>query len=381
MRIGLLLLFALMFAGCGRKAPPPAPPPEVLVTNVRQADVPIYAEYVGTLEASVNASIQARVAGYLISQNYEEGRVVKKGDLLFQIDPVPFESAKAEAKAALAQAQAQAKQAEMTAQRNTALFERRAISEQDRDNAVLQASAAAAVVDAQRAALRQAELNLGYASIRSPIDGIAGFARAQVGDLVGPTTGVLTSVSTVDPIKAYFTVSDQQYVAYTQRWSGNPEGRAEHERQFEFELILANGSIFPEKGRLFAVGNDVDVRTGAQRIATLFPNPENSLRGGQFARIRQRREVRKDALLVPQRAVTEVQGTFHVAVIGPDNTAEIRFVKPGPRVGQEWIIEEGLQPGERIVVEGIQKARAGVTVHPSPWNPPAAAAASPTPNP
>jgi RND family efflux transporter MFP subunit len=365
-----IVLLAAALAGCGRKAAAPAPPPEVLVTDVRQENTSIYDDFVGTLEPSVNASIQARVQGYLISQNYQEGRPVKKGDLLFQIDPVPFESALAQARAALAQAEATAKQAEMTAQRTANLFARNTISEQERDNASLQAAAAAALVDAQRAAWRQAELNLGYASVKSPIDGIAGFARAQVGDLVGPTTGVLTTVSTVDPIKAYFTVPDQRYVAYTQRWAGNPEGRAEHERLLEYELILANGSLYPHKGRLFAVDSDVDVRTGAQRIATLFPNPDNSLRGGQFARIRMRAEIRQGALLVPQRAVTDLQGNYQVVVIGTDSKAEIRLVKPGRRVGQQWIIEEGLKPGERIVVEGTQKARAGVVVNPKPWTPP-----------
>lgn len=367
-------LSALALGGCGRKVTPPAPTPEVLVTEVKPEDVAIYDDFVGTLEPSVNASIQARVQGYLIAQNYEEGRVVKKGDLLFQINPIPFEVALAQAKATLAQAEATAQQAEMIAQRNADLFNRKTISEQERDNATLQSAAARANVDAQRAAVRQAEVQLSYASVKSPIDGIAGFARAQVGDLVGPTTGVLTTVSTVDPIKAYFTVPDQRYVAYTERWAGDPKGRAEHERNLEFELILANGSVYPHKGRLFAVANDVDVRTGAQRIATVFPNPDNSLRGGQFARVRMRAQVRKDALLVPQRAVTDLQGNYQVFVIGADNKAEIRPVKMGRRIGQRWIVEEGLKPGERIVVEGTTKTRAGMTVNPSPWTPPAPAA-------
>lgn len=364
-------LLGIALVGCGKKAPLPAPPPDVLVMEVTPENVPIYDDFVGTLEPSVNASIQARVQGYLVSQNYEEGRVVKKGDVLFQITPIPFEVALAQAKAALAQAEAAAKQAEMIAERNRDLFARNAISEQERDNASLQSVAATANVEVQRATVRQAEVNLGYASVKAPIDGIAGFARAHVGDLVGPGTGVLTTVSTVDPIKAYFTVSDQRYVAYTQRWAGNPEGRAEHERQLEYELILANGSLYPHKGRLFAVDNDVDLRTGAQRIATLFPNPDNSLRGGQFARVRMRVEIRPGALLVPQRAVTDLQGIHQVAVIGADNKAEIRPVKMGRRVGQNWIVEEGLKPGERIVVEGSLKARAGVVVNPKPWIPPA----------
>lgn len=363
----LLVLPVLILGGCGKKPQASTPPPEVQVTEVKPEDVAIYDDFVGTLEPSVNASIQARVQGYLTAQNYQEGRVVKKGDLLFQINPVPFEVALAQAKAALAQAEAAAKQAEIVAKRTGDLFARDATSEQERDNAALQSAAATANVDGQRAAVRQAELNLDYASVKSPIDGIAGFASAQVGDLVGPATGVLTTVSTVDPIKAYFTVPDQRYVAYTQRWAGNPEGRAEHERNLEFELILANGSVYPHKGRLFAVANDVDVRTGAQRIATVFPNPDNSLRGGQFVRVRMRAEIRRDALLVPQRAVTDLQGIFQVVVIGADNKAEIRPVIVGRRLGPRWLVEEGLQPGERVVVEGLQKAQQGVVVNPQPW--------------
>lgn len=367
----LAVVAALAMCGCGKKPPPPAPaPPEVHVLAVTPEDVEIYDDFVGTLEASVHASIQARVQGYLVSQNYEEGRPVKKGDLLFQINPIPFEVALAEAKAALAKAEATAKNAEMVADRNVELYARKAVSEQERDNAVLQAAAAKAHVDGQRAALHQAQVDLDDTSIKSPIDGLAGFATAQVGDLVGPTTGPLTTVSTVDPIKAYFTVSDQRYVAYTERWAGNPEGRAAHERALEFQLILANGSIYPHKGRLFAVANDVDVRTGAQRIATVFPNPDRTLRGGQFARVRMRAETRRGALLVPQRAVTDMQGNRQVIVVDANNIAEIRPVRMGRRVGTRWIVEDGLTPGDRVVVEGITKARAGLPVNPKPWMPP-----------
>ena len=376
-----VVLPALALAGCGREASPPAPPPEVLVTEVRQEDVPIYDDFVGTLDGSVNASIQARVQGYLTSQNYREGSEVGTGDLLFQIDPRPFEAALAQAKAALAQAEAAERLAEMTAMRSADLSRQKAISEQERDNVVQQAAAARANVETQRAAVAQAQLNVEYTAIRSPIDGIAGLARAQVGDLVGPSTGVLTSVSTVDPIKAYFTVSDQRYVAYTRRWAGNPEARAEHERQLEYELILADGLRFPHKGRLFAVDTDIDVRTGSQRIVAVFPNPGNTLRRGQFVRVRMRAEIRQGALLVPQRAVTELQGTHQVVVVGPENKAEIRPVKTGRRIEQMWIIEEGLKPGERIVVEGTQKARVGVTLNPQPWTPSAPAPApAATPN-
>jgi len=363
-------LLALAYTGCGRKAMPTPPPPEVLVTEVKQDDVPIYDDFVGTLDGSVNASIQARVQGYLISQNYIEGGEVKKGDLLFQIEPSPYEAALAQAKAAVVQAEATARQAELMAQRNVDLFARRTISEQERDNAVEQSAAAAANVQAQRAAAKQAEVNLSYTAIKSPIDGIAGLVKVQVGDLVGPSTGVLTTVSTVNPIKAVFTVSDQRYVAYSQRWANDPEARAEHERQLEYELIMADGSRFPEKGRLFAVDAEVDLRTGSQRIVALFPNPGNILRRGQFVRVRMRSEIRRDALLVPQRAVTDLQGAYQVVVVGPGNKAEVRPVKPGRRIEQMWIIQEGLKPGERIVVEGLEKARKGITMNPKPWTPP-----------
>jgi membrane fusion protein (multidrug efflux system) len=375
----VLFSVSLLLAGCGRKGQTVvAPPPEVQVAEVRAEDVAIHDDFVGTLDGSTNASIQARVQGYLTVQHYKEGGVVKKGDLLFEIDRRPFEAALAQAKAALAQAEAAARQADSLAERNVALIQQRAVSEQDRDNAVQQAAAARANVEAQRAAVAQAQLNVDYTAIRSPIDGIAGLARAEVGDLVGPTTGVLTSVSTIDPIKAFFTVSDQRYVAYTQRWAGNPQGRAEHERLLQFELILADGSRFPHVGRLFAVDSDVDLRTGAQRIAATFPNPGNVLRRGQFVRVRMRSDVKRGAVLVPQRAVNDLQGMHQVVVVAADHKAEIRPVKVGRRIDQRWIIEEGLKPGERIVVEGIQKARSGIIVNPQPWTAPTSATAAVT---
>jgi RND family efflux transporter MFP subunit len=372
----LLILVAFALNGCGKAAPPPAPPPEVLVIEVRAEDVPLYDDFVGTLDGAVNASLQARVQGYLTSQNYKEGGPVKTGDLLFQIDPRPFQAALAQANAALAQSQAFARQAETVSKRTAALSAEGLASAQERENSVEQAAAAQSQVAAQRAAVAQAQLNLDSTEIRSPIDGIAGLATAQVGDLVGPTTGVLATVSRVDSIKALFTVSDQRYVAYTRRWANDPEGRAEHERQLEFELILADGSRFAHKGRLFAVDTEVDVRTGSQQIVALFPNPDNVLRPGQFVRVRMRSELLPAAVLVPERAVNEIQGTHQVVVVGAGNKAEIRMVKAGRRIDRKWIIESGLKPGERIVVEGLQKARGGLVVNPKPWTPPAT---SPTP--
>ncbi len=366
-------------SGCSRKpsGPPPSAGPDVLVTEVKQEDVPIYDDFVSTLDGSVNASIQARVQGYLTSQNYKEGTAVKKGDLLFQIDPRPFEAAEAQAKAALAQAEASQRQAELTANRNLELFKTRAISEQERDNTVQAAAAAQAQVEAQRAAVEVADLNLEYTAIKSPVDGVAGLAKVQVGDLVGPSTGILTTVSTVDPIKAYFTISDQRFTTYSQRYA-DPAQRAEHEKQLEFELILADGSHYPHKGELFARENQVDVRTGSVRIAAIFPNPGNILRPGQFARIRVRTDVEHGAFLVPQRAVIELQGTYQIALVGPDNKAHIQAVKMGRRFGGMWIVQEGVHAGDRVVVEGVQKARNDSPVNPKPWSPPPAASPGPS---
>jgi membrane fusion protein (multidrug efflux system) len=335
---------------------------------VKQQDVPIYNEYVGQLDASVNATIEARVQGYLISQNYKEGQPVKKGDVLFQIDRRPFEASFAQAKAAFLQADASAKQAELNAQRATELFERKVSSQQERDNAVQTAAAARAQAEAQRAAVEQAQLNLDYTTIIAPVDGIAGLVRVQIGDLINAGT-VLTTVTKADPIKAYFNVSEQRFSEYSKRYA-DPQVRAEHEKELRFELILADGSTYPHEGELFAADNQVDVRTGSIRIAALFPNPGGILRPGQFARIRVLSEVRPGALLVPQRAVTELQGSYQVAVVGPDNKAHIQPVKMGRRSDHDWIVEEGLKPGERVVVEGIQKVREGASVNPKPWSPP-----------
>src|SRR3954470_8207129 len=364
----LIPIVVIALAGCRKNAPPPPPPPEVLVTEVKQEDAPIYNEYVGQLDASVNATIEARVQGYLISQNYKEGQPVKKGDILFEIDRRPFEAALAQAKAAYMQADASAKQAELNAQRATDLFSRKVASQQERDNAVQSAVAARAQAEAQRAAVEQAQLNLEYTTITAPVDGIAGLVRVQVGDLIKPAT-VLTSVTKVDPIKAYFNVSEQRYSEYSKRYA-DPAELALHEKELRFELIFPDGSIYQHLGELFAKDNQVDVRTGSIRIAALFPNPGNLLRPGQFARIRVRSDVRKGALLVPQRAVNELQGTYQVAVVGPDNKVHVQPVKMGRRVDHQWIVEEGLHGGDRIVVEGVQKAREGVVVAPKPWTTP-----------
>ena len=373
------MMSALALGGCGKKGPPAPPPPEVLVTEVIKQDVPIYNEYVGQLDASVNATIEARVQGYLISQNYKEGQPVKKGDVLFEIDRRPFEAALAQAKAALLQAEATAKQAELNAQRATDLFQRKVSSEQERDNAVQTAEAARAQAEAQRAAVEVAQVNLDYTTIKAPVDGIAGLVKVQVGDLIN-VGAVLTTVTKVDPIKAYFTVSEQRYAEYAKRWA-DPEQRTQHEKELRFELLFADGSTYPHKGELFAIENQVDVRTGSLRIAAQFPNPGNILRPGQFARIRVQSEIHKDALLVPQRAVTELQGTNQVVIVGPDNKAHIQPVTMGRRFEHSWIVEEGVKRGDRIVVEGTQKAREGAVVNPKPWTPSSSLSPAPTSSP
>jgi membrane fusion protein (multidrug efflux system) len=373
-RLIAALGFGLALAGCGKKPPPAPPPPEVLVTEVIQQDVPIYNEYVGQLDASVNATIEARVQGYLISQNYKEGQPIKKGDVLFEIDRRPFEAALAQAKAALLQAEASAKQAELNAQRATDLFARKVSSEQERDNAVQTAEAARAQAEAQRAAVEVAQVNLDYTIIKAPVDGIAGLVKVQVGDLIN-VGAVLTTVTKVDPIKAYFTVSEQRYAEYAKRYA-DAEERAQHEKELRFELLFPDGSTYPHKGELFAIENQVDIRTGSLRIVAEFPNPGNILRPGQFARIRVQSEIRKDALVVPQRAVMELQGTNQVVVIGPDNKAHIQPVTMGRRYEHMWIVEQGVKRGDRVVVEGTQKAREGAVVNPKPWMAP-----SPTPAP
>jgi membrane fusion protein (multidrug efflux system) len=372
----LLVSLAIALTACGKKTPPPPPPPEVLVTEVKQQDTPIYNEYVGQLDASVNATIQSRVQGYLVSQNYKEGQLVKKDDVLFEIDRRPFEAALAQAKAAFLQADASAKQAEMNAQRATDLFQRKVSSEQERDNATQSAAAARAQAEAQRAAVEQAQLNLDYTTIHAPVDGIAGLVKVQVGDLISAGT-ILTTVTKVDPMKAYFTVSEQRFSEYSRRYA-DPEELSKHEKELRFELILADGTVYPHTGELFAKDNQVDVRTGSLRIAALFPNPGNILRPGQFARIRVLSEIKPAALLVPQRAVSELQGTNQVAIVGPDNKVHIQPVKMGRRVDHDWIVEDGLKAGDKIIVEGIQKAREGGLVNPKPWTPPAASPAATT---
>ena len=382
---------SLFAAGCSAPRPQPqAPPPVVKVVAVEQHDVPIYGEWIGTLDGMVNAEIKAQVSGYLLSQHYTEGSLVRKGQLLFALDPRPFQAVLDQARGQLAEAHAQQLQAQanqgktqLDVNRYTPLAKARAITEQDLDNAVQANLAAKALVDAANAAIvtataavETAELNLGFANIRSPIDGIAGLALMQVGSLVNAGATSLTTVSTVDPIKAYFTATEQEYLRYV-RMNPIESEREAHTRELELELVLADGTIYPHKGRFYVADRQVNPQTGAIRLAGLFPNPGNILRPGQYGRVRAVTEIRSHALLVPQRAVTELQGRYQVAIVDGANTVSIRPVTVGERSGSMWIIEGGLKPGERVVVEGIQQIRANLVVNPQPF---VAPSPEPTPN-
>lgn len=358
-------LALLLAAGCGKeqKTAPPSPP-AVEVSEVIRKDVPIYTEWVGTTDGLVNATIQAQVTGYLVRQNYREGEFVKKGQVLFEIDPRTFQAAVDAAKGSLAQAEARWETAKATLQRVRPLAEKNAVSKKDLDDAIGAEQSTRASVDSARAQLDTAQLNLGFTRIASPVDGIAGLAKAQVGNLVGPgQIQELTAVSTVDPIKAYIAISEQEYMKFRRKQGLKPaENSAE---AIPLELILADNTVFPHKGKFSLADRQVDVKTGTIRLGALFPNPGNLLRPGQFAIVRATMETKKGALLVPQRAVTEVQGKFLVAVVGADNVAELRPVTPAERVGPLWVIDKGLKPGERIVVDGLQKVKSGVRVAPT----------------
>ena len=357
----------LLLAGCSPKTAPHKPgPPTVLVAPPKQEDTPIYDEFVGTLDGSVNASIEARVQGYLTSQDYKEGTAVKKDALLFQIDPRPFAAALAQAKAALAQAQAAQKQAELTAGRNVDLFNHKAISDQERDNAVQAAAAAKAQTDAQEAAVEQAQLNLDFTAIRSPVDGIAGLATAQVGDLVGPSTGVLTTVSKVNPIKAYFTISDQLYVNYTQRYNEIRPSAPRMKRNCSSSLSSRTARSILYRAISSPPQNQVDIRTGSVRIASHLPESWEHFATGRIRAGAGADGCAKRRAPCTQRAVIELQGSYQLALVGPDNKVHIQPVEVGRRIGDLWIITKGLKPNDRVVVEGVQKVREGAPVTAEP---------------
>jgi RND family efflux transporter MFP subunit len=350
--------------GCSpTKAAEQAQPPTVEVTRVVQQDVAVPSEWVATLDGYVNAEIQPRVAGYLIKQNYKEGSLVRKGEVLFEIDPRPFKAAFDQAIAQQAQAEAQLGKAKLDVERDTPLASARAIAQSQLDNEIQAELGAKAALAAAKANVEQAALNLEFTKVTSLVHGVAGIAQVQIGNLVSPTS-VLTAVSQMDPIKAYFTVSEQEYIDFHRRYP-TEESVAEARKKAQLELVLGDGSIYEHKGAISFADREVNPTTGAIRIAGVFPNPGNLLRPGGFGRIRTSVRTRTGALLVPQRAVTELQGSYQVAVIGEGNTINIRPVTVGERVGSMWIVD-GVKPGDYVVVEGLTKIREGARVNPKP---------------
>jgi len=390
----------VMMRHAGATAPPVAPPPpDVEVAAVEQRDIPVEREWIGTLDGMVNAAIKAQVTGYLMTQNYTEGSFVHKGQLLFDIDPRPFQAAVDQANGQLAQARAQLSQAQagllqaqsqlaaaeanqhkaqLDEDRYVPLAKQEAITQQDLDNArennraqkaqlaagkaqvetaKAQIEAAQAGVIAAAAAVETTKVNLGFTKLTAPIDGVAGVASTQVGNLVGPAGTAITTVSTLDPIKVNFTVSEQEYLSLS---------RADSLHRLELKLVLSDGSVHPHNGRFSFADRQVDSATGSIQLTGLFPNPGNTLRPGQYAKVRAATAVRTGALLVPQRAVNDVQGTYTVAVVDPNNTIRFSPVKIGDRVGTDWIVESGVKPGERVVTDGLFNIRPGAPVNPKP---------------
>lgn len=361
----LSLVLVALVPGCEKTVAPPPAPPDVAVVTVEQKDVPIYREWVGTLYADINATISAQVTGYLLRQDYKEGQLINKGDLLFEIDSRPFQ-------AALDQAMAKVTKTEQDVTRYTPLAAKEAISQQELDTAI-QANLAA------KAAAEEARLNLGFTRITSPIDGMAGLAKAQVGDLLSPAFGPLTTVARTDPIKVYFSVDQTTMIAFREHLISQGLTLGKDTENFQaptLQLILSSGAVYPEKGRLKFADNQLDVTTGTIRVVGEFPNPQRLLVPGMFTRVRALMNTETNALVVPQRAVTDMQGRSLIAIVGEDNKVTIRPVTAGARYESWWVIKGDIKPGDRVVAEGIQKVRDGVMVNPVPYT---AAMANATP--
>jgi RND family efflux transporter MFP subunit len=363
--IVLTITFGLALVGCGRShAAMQLPTPEVLAAVPVQQDVPVHSEWVATLDGYVNAEIRPQVSGYIISQNYKEGSVVRKGQVLFEIDPRPFQTTLDRAKGELAQAEAQLAKSNIDVERDTPLAEKKAVPKEKLDNEIQAKLAAQAAVQSATAAVERAQLDLGWTQVTSLVDGVAGICEVQMGNLVGPVSH-LTSVSQVDPIKVYFPVSEQEYLrAKHISSSGQPMDLLDSSP----ELILSDGTVYPHKGKVLLTDRQVDANTGTIRLVAAFPNPGNILRPGQYGRVRIQTSIRKDALLVPQTAVTQLQGGYQIALVGSDHKISIRTVKAGEKIGQMWVIEEGLKPGEQVVVQGQDKVRDGTLVAVKPAN-------------
>ena len=370
-------LIVVQCAGCGEKKPPPGAAPQVQVVAVVQRDVSIYSEWVATLDGYVNAQIQPQVSGYLIKQDYREGSFVHKDDVLFEIDPRPFQAVLDQAKAQLAQAEAQLGNATLNVNRDIPEAEANAIARSQLEGDTQAQLAAKATVAAGRAAVEQAALNLSFTKVRSLISGIAGIAQVQVGNLVTPSA-VLTGVSQVDPIKTYFPINGEDYLRIADKIHPDTVNLLSSESPIPLQLILANGSTYARSGGILFADRQVDQQTGTIRIAGAFANPGNILRPGQYAKVRAVTQILKGALMVPQRAVSQLQGSAQVAVVGTDNKVTIRSVQTGERVETMWVITGGLTAGDRVVAEGVQKVKDGSTVTPTPFTSASAPAPSTT---
>jgi RND family efflux transporter MFP subunit len=364
----VILLGVTTTVGCGRRAVSAAArtPPDVEVTPVIQKDVPVEGEWIGTLDGYVNAQIQPHVTGYLIRQNYQEGGVVRQGQTLFEIDPRPFQAALDQEKGQLAQAEAQKANAELNVDRDIPEAQAQAIPQSQLDNDTQALLAAKAAVEADQAAVEQAALNLGYTKVLSLVDGIAGVATVQVGNLVGPSTA-LTSVSQVDPIKAYFPISEQEYLHMADGTAPGTVDWLTSASRIPLQLILANGATYSYRGKISFADRQVNTQTGTIQIVGEFPNPKNLLRPGEYGRIRALTEVLRGALLVPQAAVNELQGAYQVVVVDADNKAQIRKVQVGPTIGTLWVITSGVKPGERVITVGADKVSDGQAVNPTAY--------------
>ncbi len=356
----------ILVSGCNRsQATIARPVPEVEVATVETRDVPMYSEWVATLDGYVNAEIRPQVSGYIIKQNYKEGSLVHEGQVLFEIDPRPFQATLDRAKGDLAQAQAQLGKATLDVERDTPLAEGRAIAKSQLDNEVQAKLGAQASVESAKAAVEQAQLNLEWTKVTSLVDGIAGIAQVQIGNLVGPTS-MLTSVSQVDPIKVLFPINEHEYLLAQKKNNPIPGKHTINFFGTSVRLILSDGSVYPQTGKILLADRQVDANTGTIRIVAAFPNPGNVLRPGQYGRVRVETELKSNALLLPQSAVAQSQGSYQVAVVGSDHKVSMRTVKPGATVGTMWVIDEGLKPGEQVVVEGLQQLREGTLVAPKP---------------
>jgi len=381
MRNLILLLFAVVFAVVGACSPPPppaaAPPPEVLVVEPVQRDVPVEMELVGQAAGSQDVEIRARVEGFLDTVAFTEGTLVKKGQLLYQIDPKDLQAALANAKANLATWRSRLEKTENDVKRFTPLVKQQAVSQMELDNAVSARDAASAQVDAAQAAVDKAQIDLGYATIAAPVDGLIGTTKVKSGNLVGRgESTLLTTISVINPIFFRAGLAEAEYLRVVRR--AQEQGTTGVGKRIPIQLILADGTVHPEPGRLDTAERNIDPTTGTLALQFTFPNPQLVLRPGQYGRARFDIDVRKGALLVPQRAVQELQNLYSLAVVGSDNKVTFRNVKVGPRVDSLWVIEEGLKPGEKVVVEGLQRVREGAVVAPKAAPPQAASPASPT---